>query len=91
MESYTGIKQPAGEQEITPIESEGDYNQALTRIIESVGIDQFKEAKEGTISDILEKTIRLNWNLDDLWCSVSGRPSGPFPAWHHQVYAKSAW
>lgn len=37
------------------------YNQAPTRIIESADIEQFKEAEEGTISDALERTIRLNW------------------------------
>lgn len=37
------------------------YNQAPTRTIESADIEQFKEAEEGTISDALERTIRLNW------------------------------
>lgn len=31
------------------------------RAIESADISQFKEAEEGTISDALERTIRLNW------------------------------
>ena len=37
------------------------YNQAPTRGIESADIEQFKEAEEGTISNALERTIRLNW------------------------------
>ena len=32
-----------------------------SRAIESADIGQFKEAEEGTISDALERTIRLNW------------------------------
>ena len=32
-----------------------------SRTIESADIGQFKEAEEGTISDALERTIRLNW------------------------------
>lgn len=37
------------------------YNQTPERAIESADISQFKEAEEGTISDALERTIRLNW------------------------------
>ena len=37
------------------------YEQAIERAIESADISQFKEAEEGTISDALERTIRLNW------------------------------
>lgn len=36
------------------------YKQAPKRAIESADIEQFKEAEEGTISDTLERTIRLN-------------------------------
>lgn len=37
------------------------YNQTPERAIESADISQFKEAEEGTISDALERTIRLNF------------------------------
>lgn len=37
------------------------YNQAPVRTIESAAIAQFKEAEEGTVSDALERTIRLNF------------------------------
>lgn len=37
------------------------YNQTPERAIESADISQFKEAEEDTISDALERTIRLNW------------------------------
>ena len=38
-----------------------NYNQAPSRTIESADIEQFKQAEEGTISDALERTIRMNW------------------------------
>ena len=37
------------------------FNNAPVRNIESAEISQFKAAEEGTISDALERTIRLNW------------------------------
>lgn len=37
------------------------YEQTTTKTIESADIEQFKEAEEGTVSDALERTIRLNW------------------------------
>ena len=37
------------------------YNQAPEFAIESADIAQFKEAEEGTVSDALERTIRLNF------------------------------
>ena len=37
------------------------YNQAPERAIESADIAKFKEAEEGTVSDALERTIRLNF------------------------------
>ncbi len=37
------------------------YNQTPERAIESADISQFKEAEEGTVSDALERTIRLNF------------------------------
>ncbi len=37
------------------------YDSAPERAIQSTGIEQFKEAEEGTVSDALERTIRLNW------------------------------
>lgn len=36
-------------------------NQTLKRAIESADISRFKEAEEGTVSDALERTIRLNF------------------------------
>ena len=41
--------------------SQPTYNQATERAIESADISQFKEAEEGTVSDALERTIRLNF------------------------------
>lgn len=37
------------------------YDQTPERVIESADISQFKEAEDGTISDALERTIRLNF------------------------------
>lgn len=37
------------------------YGQGPERAIESADISQFKEAEEGTISDALERTIRINF------------------------------
>ena len=37
------------------------YNQPSEHAIESADISQFKEAEEGTVSDALERTIRLNF------------------------------
>lgn len=37
------------------------YNQTLEHAIQSADISQFKEAEEGTVSDALERTIRLNF------------------------------
>ena len=37
------------------------YSQTPERVIESADISQFKEAEEGTISDALERTIRINF------------------------------
>jgi hypothetical protein len=37
------------------------YSQTPERAIESADISQFKEAEVGTISEALERTIRLNW------------------------------
>jgi len=41
--------------------SQPTYNQSPERAIESADISQFKEAEEGTVSDALERTIRLNF------------------------------
>lgn len=38
-----------------------NYNQAPERAIQSAEIEQFKEAEEVTVSDALERTIRLNF------------------------------
>lgn len=40
---------------------QSSYTQMSERAIESADISQFKEAEEGTISEALERTIRLNW------------------------------
>lgn len=37
------------------------YEQAIDREIESADISRFMEAEEGTISDAMERTIRINW------------------------------
>ena len=37
------------------------YSPTAERAIRSAGITQFKDAEEGTISDALERTIRLDW------------------------------
>lgn len=36
-------------------------NQSPTRIVQNADIDQFKAAEEGTVSDAIERTMRLNW------------------------------
>lgn len=40
---------------------QSSYDSAPERAIQSASIEQFKEAEEGTVSDALERTIRLNW------------------------------
>jgi hypothetical protein len=50
------ISQPSQQRISQPM-----YNQTPERAIESADISQFKEAEEGTISDSLERTIRLNF------------------------------
>lgn len=50
------IPQPSQRQIPQPVS-----NQTPERAIESADISQFKEAEEGTVSDALERTIRLNF------------------------------
>ena len=56
------------------------YVQGAERAIQSASISQFKEAEEGTISDALERTIKLNWMGCILLFGVLLIPFSPFLA-----------
>ncbi len=53
------------------------YNQTPERTIESADISQFKEAEEGTVSNALERTIRLNFLGTILLCGLFLIPVNP--------------
>lgn len=56
------------------------YVQGTERAIQSANISQFKEAEEGTISDALERTIKLNWIGCILLFGILLIPFSPFLA-----------